>query len=167
MVRLHVFNLAICRATRAATGLQLQNCPSQLLMNQKRFVDSGPYQWMVELRMLMCKLKALILNATISSHWWGKWYKGQLRMKLKLNSVVKEVLFNAYWLYRRNHCLQTLFLLFECLTRETLKRIFCFKNLCASGRNININGWCQPEYRYGQYTLCHRLCKSVRTVRIL
>ena len=119
MVRLHVFNLAICRATRAATGLQLQNCPSQLLVNQKRFVDSGPYQWMVELRMLMCKLKALILNATISSHWWGKWYKGQLRMKLKLNSVVKEVLFNAYWLYRRNHCLQTLFLLFECLTRET------------------------------------------------
>ena len=46
--------------------------------------------------------------------WWGKWCKGQLRMNLKVNSVV-----NAYWHYRRNHCLQTLFLLFECVTRET------------------------------------------------
>ena len=119
MVRLHVFNLAICRATRAATGLQLQNCPSQLLMNQKRFVGSDPYHWMVEVRMLMWKLKALILNATISSHWWEKWCKGQLRMDLKVNSVVKEVLFNAYWLNRRNHCLQTFFLLFECVARET------------------------------------------------
>ena len=187
---------------------------SQLLMNQKRFVDSGPYQWMVELRMLMCKLKALILNATISSHWWGKWYKGQLRMKLKVNSVVKEVLFNAYWLYRRNHCLQTLFLLFECVTRETRESFTSRTYVLLAGKLISIGDvrlskksfvdlsrlrrsrsaasrrigrftakkgslrsprgrlvaslrWCQPEYRYGQYTLCHRLCKSVRTVRIL
>ena len=55
------------------------------------------------------KAQSLYLNATISSHWWGKWYKGQLRMNVKVNSVVKEVLFNAYWLYTRNHCLQTLF----------------------------------------------------------
>ena len=33
---------------------------SQLLMNHKRFVGSDPYQLMVEVRMLMWKLKALI-----------------------------------------------------------------------------------------------------------
>lgn len=67
---------------------------SKLLMNQKRIVCSvsriDPYQWMVKVRMFGWKFTALILNATISSHWWGKWYKGHLRMNLKVNSIVKE-----------------------------------------------------------------------------
>lgn len=50
-------------------------------------------------RMLIWKFRALILNATISSRWWGKCYKGHLRMNLEGNS--------------------TLFLLFKCVTRET------------------------------------------------
>ena len=151
VIQSHVGNLAISRLTRAATGLQIQNCPvkqptisrrfrrdcwrailskfdhdwklkqlcsylrtktpyqlrsgencvalcrhatSQLLMNQKKIVISvrriDPNQWMVKVRMFRWKFKALILNATISSHWWWKWYKGHLRMNLKVNSIVKE-----------------------------------------------------------------------------
>ena len=67
---------------------------SQLLMNQKRIVSSvrriDPYQWMFRVRMFSWKFKALILNATISSHWWGKWYKELLKRNLNVNSIVKE-----------------------------------------------------------------------------
>ena len=46
-----------------------------------------------------------------------------------------------YSIDSNTYCLQTLFLLFKCVTRET-KELICFKNQCTPCW-AHINGWCQ------------------------